>query len=89
MGEKITHEKLEERLCECERNNRDLRLELETFKQREKELIAKNTLFKDQLIRSEMLSNTGRLVMPIAHEINSPLQAIGFILETLQKGSLE
>jgi signal transduction histidine kinase len=40
---------------------------------------------QDQLIRSERLAATGRLSASIAHEINSPLQAVTVMLGTLKK----
>ncbi|MEA3280656.1 MAG: ATP-binding protein [Thermodesulfobacteriota bacterium] len=42
-------------------------------------------LLQDQSVRSERLAATGQLAVYIAHEINSPLQAITFILNTLGK----
>jgi PAS domain S-box-containing protein len=40
---------------------------------------------QEQLIQSERLAATGELVASIAHEINSPLQAINFLLVSLGK----
>jgi len=40
---------------------------------------------QDQFIRSERLAATGQLSVSIAHEINSPLQAITFLLNALTK----
>lgn len=40
---------------------------------------------RKQLVRSERLSATGQLAASIAHEINSPLQAISFMLDTIKK----
>jgi PAS domain S-box-containing protein len=39
---------------------------------------------QDQLIRSERLSAAGRLAASIAHEINSPLQAVTLLLNNLR-----
>ena len=39
---------------------------------------------QEQLIRSERLSATGQLAASIAHEINSPLQAVTLMLNTLR-----
>jgi len=47
--------------------------------------ITKTKLMQDQLIRSERLAATGQLAASIAHEINSPLQAVTVLLGTLQK----
>jgi len=41
-------------------------------------------LLQNQLIRSERLAATGQLAVSIAHEINSPLQAITYLLTMLQ-----
>lgn len=40
---------------------------------------------QEQLVRSERLVATGQLAVSIAHEINSPLQAVNAILGTLKK----
>ncbi len=40
---------------------------------------------QDQFVRSERLAATGQLGVSVAHEINSPLQAITFILNSLRK----
>ena len=40
-----------------------------------------------QLVRSERLAATGQLAASIAHEINSPLQAITFVLNALKTDS--
>ncbi len=42
-----------------------------------------------KLIRSECLAATGQLGVSIAHEINSPLQAITFILNSLRKNYVQ
>lgn len=42
-------------------------------------------LLESQLIRSERLAATGQLAASVAHEINSPLQAIVVMLATLEK----
>jgi PAS domain S-box-containing protein len=47
--------------------------------------ITQTKLMQDQLIRSERLAATGRLSASIAHEINSPLQAVTVMLGTLKK----
>ena len=47
--------------------------------------ITQTKLMQDQLIRSERLVATGRLAASIAHEINSPLQAVTVMLGTLKK----
>jgi len=47
--------------------------------------ITRTKLMQDQLIRSERLAATGQLAASIAHEINSPLQAVTVMLGTLQK----
>jgi len=47
--------------------------------------ITQTKLMQDQLIRSERLAATGQLASSIAHEINSPLQAVTVLLGTLQK----
>ena len=45
--------------------------------------ITKSKSLEDRLIRSERLAATGQLAVSIAHEINSPLQAIVVLLNTL------
>jgi len=45
----------------------------------------KTRLIQDQLIRSERLAATGQLAASIAHEINSPLQAILVMLSALRE----
>jgi PAS domain S-box-containing protein len=47
--------------------------------------ITQTKLMQDQLIRSERLAATGQLAASIAHEINSPLQAVTVMLGTLKK----
>jgi PAS domain S-box-containing protein len=47
--------------------------------------ITQTKLMQDQLIRSERLAATGQLAASIAHEINSPLQAVTVLLGTLKK----
>ena len=44
-------------------------------------------LLQTQLIRSERLAATGQLAASIAHEINSPLQAITVMLSALTQKS--
>jgi signal transduction histidine kinase len=72
---------------ELEKRNCELKLSLNRYKQTEKELSAKLKLLQRELIRSERLAATGRLALSIAHEVNSPLQSIAFILEIIQKNS--
>jgi len=47
--------------------------------------ITKVRRLQDKLIRSERLAATGQLAASIAHEINSPLQAVITMLGTMQK----
>ncbi|HEA67028.1 MAG TPA: DUF3365 domain-containing protein [Desulfobacterales bacterium] len=47
--------------------------------------ITQTKLMQDQLIRSERLAAIGQLAASIAHEINSPLQAVTVMLGTLKK----
>lgn len=47
--------------------------------------ISQLKLLRDQLVRSERLAATGQLAVTIAHEINSPLQAITILLSMLKK----
>ncbi|MCJ7541981.1 MAG: DUF3365 domain-containing protein, partial [Desulfobacterales bacterium] len=47
--------------------------------------ITQTKLMQDQLIRSERLAATGQLAASVAHEINSPLQAVTVMLGTLKK----
>ena len=42
-------------------------------------------MLRDQLVRSERLAASGQLAASIAHEINSPLQAITFTLSAIKK----
>ncbi len=44
---------------------------------------------QDQVIRSERLAATGQLAASVAHEINSPLQAITVILSTMKRDNEE
>lgn len=46
--------------------------------------ITENKSLQDQVIRSERLAATGQLAASIAHEINSPLQAVTILLDTLK-----
>lgn len=46
--------------------------------------ITQTKLMQDQLIRSERLAATGQLAASVAHEINSPLQAVTVMLGTLK-----
>lgn len=46
--------------------------------------ITENKSLQDQVIRSERLAATGQLAASIAHEINSPLQAVTLLLDTLK-----
>jgi signal transduction histidine kinase len=47
--------------------------------------ITQTKLMQEQLIRTERLAATGQLAASIAHEINSPLQAVTVMLGTLKK----
>ncbi len=62
--------------------------ELKKYRERLEYLVAERTaaLTKatDQLVRSERLAATGQLAASIAHEINSPLQAITVLLSNLK-----
>jgi len=62
--------------------------ELKKYRDRLEYLVAERTaeLTKatDQLVRSERLAATGQLAASIAHEINSPLQAITVLLSNLK-----
>ena len=44
---------------------------------------------QEQIIRSERLAATGQLAASVAHEINSPLQAITMLLDTMKRGAEE
>ena len=46
--------------------------------------ITKTKLLQEQLMRSERLAATGQLAASVAHEINSPLQAIVFQLDIME-----
>ena len=46
--------------------------------------ISEGKSMQDRLIRSERLAATGQLAASVAHEINSPLQAITILLDTLK-----
>ena len=48
------------------------------------ENVTEKKALQKQLIRSERFAATGQLAASIAHEINSPLQAIRFILDTVK-----
>ena len=54
-------------------------------KERTAELIAA----QEQIIRSERLAATGQLAASVAHEINSPLQAITVLLGTMKRDNEE
>ena len=45
--------------------------------------VTENKLLEDQMIRSERLAATGQLAASIAHEINSPLQGITILLNSI------
>ena len=45
--------------------------------------VTKNKLVEDQMIRSERLAATGQLAASIAHEINSSLQGITILLDSI------
>ncbi len=51
--------------------------------------ITKTKLLQNQLARSERLAVTGQLAASIAHEINSPLQAVTVMLTSLQNENKE
>jgi len=48
--------------------------------------ISQLKLLQDQLMRSKLLSVSGQLAVSIAHEVNSPLQAISCLLKKLKTG---
>ncbi len=81
----MAREELERVIKKLEKDNCELKLKLQRSKQREEALIAKSKLLHQKFIRTERFAVTGRLTTAIAHEINSPLQAISFIIEALQK----
>ncbi len=70
--------RVEERTAELKRSNEELKQEMEVRKQVE-----------EQLIRSERFAATGQLAATIAHEINSPLQAINFSLSSLKEECIQ
>ena len=47
--------------------------------------VTENKYLQDQVIRSERLAATGQLASSIAHEINSPLQAVTVLLSTMKE----
>lgn len=47
--------------------------------------ITQTKLMQDQLMRSERLAATGQLAASVAHEINSPLQAVTVLLGALKR----
>lgn len=47
--------------------------------------VFQHKLLQDQLIRSERLTATGQLAASIAHEINSPLQGITSLLNSIER----
>ena len=51
--------------------------------------ITKTKLLQNQLARSERLAVTGQLAASIAHEINSPLQAVTVMLSAMQNENKE
>ncbi len=51
--------------------------------------ISHTKILQDQIIRSERLAATGQLAASVAHEINSPLQAITMLLGTMRKENEE
>ena len=67
---------------EAEEELREAHLELE---QEVEERTADLRKANEQLIRSERLAATGQLAASIAHEINSPLQAISVLLGSMGK----
>ena len=67
---------------EAEEELREARAELE---QEVEERTADLRKANEQLIRSERLAATGQLAASIAHEINSPLQAISVLLGSMGK----
>ncbi|MFP4477401.1 MAG: PAS domain S-box protein [Desulfatibacillaceae bacterium] len=61
--------------------------ELKDTTQRLKREIEERKLLEQHLIRSERLAATGQLAASVAHEINSPLQAVSVLLDTMGKSS--
>ncbi len=55
------------------------------LEKRVKERTAELITAQEQIIRSERLAATGQLAASVAHEINSPLQAITMLLGTMKK----
>ena len=51
--------------------------------------ITQSKLLQERLIRSERLAATGQLAASVAHEINSPLQAITVMLNTISEIHVE
>lgn len=47
--------------------------------------ITEKKMLQEQIVRFERLAATGQLAASIAHEINSPLIALGFTIHTLEK----
>lgn len=74
--------KAEAELRESERLLKDARAELE---RKVEERTADLRRTNEKLIRSERLAATGQLAASIAHEINSPLQAISVLLGSMGK----
>ena len=75
IGRKQSEEALQEAHDELEKR----------VKERTTELI----VAQDQIIRSERLAATGQLAASVAHEINSPLQAITMLLGTMKRNNEE
>ena len=55
------------------------------LERRVEERTAELLLAQDQLIRSERLAVSGQLAGTVAHEINSPLQAVGIMLSMMKE----
>ncbi len=72
------HEELESKVDERT-------LELREVNEQLKITIDEQVQLQDQLIRSERLAATGKLAASVAHEINSPLQAVTTMLSTLKE----
>jgi PAS domain S-box-containing protein len=49
--------------------------------------ITQSKMIQEQLIQSERFAATGQLAASIAHEINSPLQAVAVLLKTMKTAS--